>query len=316
MVSTASRSDCRTVRAQRAGVLGTARRREAALAYACLTPWVIGFLVFEVGAMAYSLYLAFCNSDMLTGTVFVGLANFEEMIDDPLVGKSLSVTGLYAVGAVPLGVITSLAIALMLNEKVPLQGLLRTLYYLPSVVSGISVAILWAWMFNPRVGLINTALALLGLDGPTWIYSEEWALPSLIIMSLWGVGGNMLLYLAGLQNIPTQLYEAAKIDGAGALRRLAHITIPMLTPTLFFTLVMGVIGAFQFFTESYVMTNGGPNNATLSIMLYIYRKSFQQLHFGYASALAWLLFVIIMLCTLLVIRSSALWVYYEGELAK
>jgi len=292
------------------------RAREAALAYLCLTPWIVGFLVFTLGAMLFSFGLAFTTTDMLTGIKFVGLANVSEMLHDKLVLKSLRVTGTYALGSVPLGIVLSLGIALMLNQDVPLRSLWRMLYYLPSVVSGVAVAILWSWIFNPRIGLINTALAAIGVEGPAWIFSEQWAVPSLIIMSMWGVGGNMLLYLAGLQGIPTALYDAAKIDGASAVQRFRHVTLPMLSPTIFFTLVMGVIGTFQFFTEPLVMTQGGPNNATLSVLLYIYRKSFVQLHFGYASLLAWMLFLIILVCTLVVIRSSSIWVYYEGELRR
>jgi multiple sugar transport system permease protein len=293
------------------------RAQEAILAYACLTPWIIGFIVFTLGPMLASFVLAFTNTDMLTGVKFIGLGNFQEMLGDKLAFKSLSVTARYALGAVPLGICLSLVVATLLNQSIPGRSVWRTVYYLPSVVSGIAVAILWSWIFNPRIGLINAALkAGFGIQGPKWIFSEQWALPSLVIMSLWGVGGSMLLYLAGLQGIPTALYEAAKIDGAGAFARFRHVTLPMLTPTIFFTLILAIIGTFQFFTEPLVMTNGGPNNATLSIMLYIYRKSFQQLHFGYASLLAWVLFIIVLFFTLLVIRSSSLWVYYEGELRK
>ena len=292
------------------------RRQETILAYACLAPWIFGFLVFTAGAMLYSLFLSFTYSDMLTGTRFVGLANFQELLKDKLVLQSLSVTVRYALGAIPLGITLSLGIALMLNQDFPGRSVWRMLYYLPSVVTGVAVAILWSWIFNPRIGLLNSVLKVVGIEGPKWIFSEQWAVPSLIIMSMWGVGGNMLLYLAGLQGIPTALYEAAKIDGANAVQRFRHITLPMLSPTIFFTLIMGIIGTFQFFTEPMVMTQGGPNNATLSVLLYIYRKSFQQLHFGYASLLAWMLFVIILLCTLFVIRSSSIWVYYEGELRK
>jgi multiple sugar transport system permease protein len=292
------------------------RNEETVLAYLCLLPWIIGFLVFTLGPMIVSFLLAFTTTDMLTGIRFVGLDNFRDMFQDELVFKSLSVTARYTLGSIPLGVFVSLAIALLLNQDIPARGIWRTLYYLPSVVSGVAVAILWSWIFNPRIGLINSALKMVGITGPKWIFSEEWAIPSLIIMSLWGTGGNMLMYLAGLQGIPSALYDAAKIDGAGAIQRFWHVTLPMLSPTVFFTLVMGIIGAFQFFTEPLVMTQGGPNNATLSVLLYIYRKSFEQLHFGYASLLAWVLFLIILACTLLVIRSSSIWVYYEGELRR
>jgi len=292
------------------------KKREWLLGYLCITPWLIGFSIFTLGAMIYSFYLSFTTTDMLTGTRFVGLANFNDLLQDSLVLQSLKVTFLYAFGAVPLGIIFSLMIALLLNQQIPGRSVWRMIYYLPSVVTGIAVAILWSWIFNPRIGLLNSALAVIGIQGPTWIYSEQWALPSMVLMSMWGVGGNMLLYLAGLQGIPTPLYDAAKIDGANALHRLRYITIPMLSPTIFFTLITGIIAAFQFFTEPYAMTKGGPNNATLSIMLYIYRKSFQQLHFGYASVLAWVLFIIILAFTLLVLRSSSIWVYYEGEQRK
>ncbi len=292
------------------------KKREWLLGYLCISPWLFGFLVFTLGAMVYSFFLAFTNTDMLTGTRFVGFANFYDLSQDTLVLQSLKVTFLYAFGAVPLGIFFSLMIALLLNQQIPGRSVWRMVYYLPSVVTGIAVAILWSWIFNPRIGLLNSALAAIGIQGPAWIYSEQWALPSMILMSMWGVGGNMLLYLAGLQGIPTPLYDAAKIDGASAVQRFQFVTIPMLSPTIFFTLITGIIGSFQFFTEPYAMTKGGPNNATLSIMLYIYRKSFQQLHFGYASLLAWMLFIIILAFTLLVLRSSSIWVYYEGEQRK
>jgi len=292
------------------------KKREWLLGYLCITPWLIGFSIFTLGAMIYSFFLSFATTDMLTGTHFVGFENFTDLFQDGLVLQSLKVTFLYAFGAVPLGIICSLMIALLLNQQIPGRSVWRMIYYLPSVVTGIAVAILWSWIFNPRIGLLNSALAAIGIQGPTWIYSEQWALPSMILMSMWGVGGNMLLYLAGLQGIPTPLYDAAKIDGASAVQRFRYVTVPMLSPTIFFTLITGIIASFQFFTEPYAMTKGGPNNATLSIMLYIYRKSFQQLHFGYASLLAWVLFIIILAFTLLVLRSSSIWVYYEGEQRK
>jgi multiple sugar transport system permease protein len=218
---------------------------------------------------------------------------------------------------VPLQVLAALLIALMLNNrKIALVGVWRTLYYMPSIVSGIAVSMLWMWMLNPDFGLFNYLLSLVGIQGPRWIYSEQWAIPSFVIMGVWAAGSNMLLYLAGLQSIPTPLYEAASIDGAGSWSRFWRITLPMLSPTLFFNLVMTLIGAFQVFTQAFVMTNGGPNNATLTMVLYLYRKGFEQLHFGYASAVAWVLFVIIMAFTLLVFRSSTAWVYYEGELRR
>jgi multiple sugar transport system permease protein len=287
------------------------------MAYLCLSPWIIGFIVFVAGAMIYSLGLSFYETDLLVETEYVGLKNFEKLFTgDPLFRKSLLVTTLYSFGAVPLNTVFALLVALMLNQRIWLRGLWRTMYYMPSIVSGVAVAIIWAWMFNPEFGLINAGLALFGIQGPRWIFSETWALPSLIIMSLWGVGSNMLLYLAGLQGIPTPLYEAAKIDGANAFRRFLNITIPMLSPTIFFNLVMNFISSYQVFTYAYMMTAGGPNNATLTMVLLLYRKGFQQFHFGYASAIAWVLFAVVLALTAGVVKSSSFWVFYEGELRK
>ncbi len=182
----------------------------------------------------------------------------------------------------------------MLNQQVKGRGLFRTIYYLPSVVSGVAVAILWQWIYHPEFGLINSMLATIGIDGPRWLFSREWALPALIIMALWGVGGSMLIFLAGLQGIPTELYDAAHVDGANAWRRFVHVTIPMLTPTIFFVVILSIIASYQVFTNAYVMTEGGPGSATLMLVLLLYRVAFEQFHFGFASAIAWLIFGIIM----------------------
>jgi multiple sugar transport system permease protein len=293
-----------------------AARRQLA-GYLFISPWLIGFLIFTAGAMLFSLGLTLFNTDLLTETKFIGLRNFGQLAHDKLFFKSLAVTAYYVLVAVPLQVVTALLIALMLNnKKMAVVGVWRTLYYMPSIVSGIAVSILWTWVLNPDYGLLNYLLSLIGIQGPRWIYSEQWAVPSFVLMGVWAAGSNMLLYLAGLQAIPTPLYEAASIDGAGTWSRFWKITLPMLSPTLFFNLVMTLIGAFQVFTQAFVMTAGGPNNATLTIVLFLYRKGFEQLHFGYASAVAWVLFVIIMAFTLVVFRSSTAWVYYEGELKR
>ena len=228
----------------------------------------------------------------------------------------MKVTAYYTFGTVPLAIVFALSIALLLNQKVVGLGIARTVYYLPSIVSGVAISILWTYLLNPRWGLVNRGLALLGIEGPKWIYSTTWAVPSFILMGIWGAGGNMLLYLAGLQGIPTVLYEAAKIDGANAWHRFWRITLPMLTPTIYFNLIMNIIGSWQVFTQSYIMTGGGPNNATLTMVLYLFRKGFQQFHFGYAAAIAWVVFAIVMGFTLLVVRSSEAWVYYAGELRR
>jgi len=196
--------------------------------------------------------------------------------------------------------------------KLQNQRFISLLNYLPSIISGVAVFLLWAWMFDPNTGIINYSLSRMGLPQPKWILSEEWAKPAMIIMSLWGVGGLMLVYLAGLQGIPTELYEAAEIDGANVWQKFWKITLPMLTPTIFFTLIISIIGSFQIFGAAYVMTGGGPNNATMFYVLYLYNQAFKQFHMGFASALAWVYFLIMTSLTLLIFRSSSLWVYYES----
>lgn len=290
----------------------TQRRQDLITAFLCLLPWMIGFLSFTLGPMVYSFILSFFEADLLTQMQFVGLSNFRNLFADELFLQSLKVTAIYALTSVPLGIVVALAVAMLLNQKIVGLGVWRTIYYMPSLISGVAVSVLWLQIFNPRMGLLNGILALFGIAGPKWIFDSAWALPSLIIMSIWGVGSTMLLYLAGLQGIPTELYEAAQIDGAGSVRRFWHITVPMLTPTIFFNSVIGLIGAFQFFTQAYIMTQGGPNNATLSMVLFLYRKAFGQIRFGYASAVAWILFGIIITFTLLFVRSSNRWVFYAG----
>ncbi|MGQ9555558.1 MAG: carbohydrate ABC transporter permease [Anaerolineae bacterium] len=292
------------------------RARDNIAGFLFISPWLLNMLVLISLAMVTSLVISFYEADFLTTFEPVGLRNYQQMIRDPLFFKSLVNTAYYTFGMVPLGIVFAIAIAVLLNQRVRALGVFRTLYYLPSIVSGVAVSILWMYLLNPRFGLINQGLALIGIDGPKWVYSEDWAIPSFIMMGVWAAGSNMLLYLAGLQGIPTELYEAARIDGSGAWHCFWHITLPMLSPTIFFNLVMSIIGAWQVFTQSYVMTGGGPNNATLTMVLYLYRKAFQQFHFGYASALAWALFAIVMVFTLLVFRSSDAWVFYAGELRR
>lgn len=293
------------------------RAREEIAGYLFILPWLLGFLIFTAGAMLYSLYLSVFEADFLSQFTFVGLANYSQMIfADDLWPKAIRNTAYFSFVSVPLLTTLALLIAMLLNQKVFGLSIFRTIYYLPSVVQGVAVAILWVWLFHPEYGPINGLLGLLGISGPAWLSTERWAMPAIIIMSLWGVGGSMIIFLAGLQGIPESLYDAAKIDGAGPLACFWHITIPMMTPTIFFSLILGLIGSFQMFTQAYVMTRGGPNNATLTYVMHIYNKGFRQFHFGYASALAWVLFVIILLLTLLILKSSTVWVYYEGELKK
>lgn len=295
----------------------TFRHWEAINGWLMVAPWVVGFLLFTAGPMIASVAISLTKWDLLTKPRFIGLDNYVKMLsDDPLVALSMRVTTVYAAVSVPLGVALGLAVALLLNEKIKWQSFARTVYYLPSVVSGVAVALLWRWLFAADFGLFNSLLAMVGIEGPAWLSDSRTALPALIIMSLWAVGGGMIIYLAGLQSVPTEMYEAAQLDGANTAQRFWNITVPMISPVIFFQTVMGLIGALQTFTQAYIMTDGGPMNATLFFLLYLYRNAFQYFHMGYASALAWLLFAYILALTLLLLRSSSAWVYYEGGLRR
>ena len=289
------------------------RKREAKWFYIFILPWILGFFLFTFFPMAMSAVLSFMKWDYVQAPRFVGWENFITLFHDDVFYKSLQVTIIYAVFSVPLSLLVSFIFALLLNTGIKGLSVYRTLFYLPSLVSGAAASILWMWMFNPEFGVINTILGYFGIDGPGWIYDKNWALPALIIMSLWGVGGSMLIYLSGLQGIPTELYEAAKIDGAGKATTLFKITIPMMTPVIFYNLIMGIIGSLQTFTQAFVMTDGGPNYSTYFYVLYLYKNAFKNFNIGYASAQAWILFFIILALTALVFRSSAAWVYYENE---
>ncbi len=289
------------------------RAREEIIAYLLISPWIIGFLIFTFGALVFSLIISFYNTDLLSPAKFVGLGNYQEMLfDDELFWQSLKVTTLYTIGIVPVQVGLGLLVALLLNQKVRGIGFWRTVFYLPSVVSGVAVAMIWMWFFHPDLGLFNALLAKVGVTGPRWLFSETWALPSLIITGVWSIGPGMLIFLAGLQSISPELYEAAKLDGATNWRLFWHITIPMLSPQILFNTVIGVIGSYQVFTASFILTDGGPNNATLTMVLYLYRRGFLMARFGYSAAIAWALFIIIMVFTLFTMRSSRSSVFYEG----
>jgi multiple sugar transport system permease protein len=300
--------------ARRSGARLSQARAEELTAYLFIAPWVIGFLLFTLGAMVFSLGLSTFDTDLLSSSEFIGLKNYTELVKDPLFTKAMTVTVFYTVLVVPCATVLALLIALLLNQKVAALGFWRTVYYLPAVVTGVAVALLWSWVLSPEAGLLNQALALIGIHGPRWFASEQWAVPGLVLISIWGTGTNMLLYLAGFQSIPTEIQEAARIDGASSFRVFTHVTLPLLTPTIFFNVVINIIGSFQVFNNAYILTHGGPNNATLTMVLFIYQEGFMLFHFGYASAIAWVLFAIILIFTLLIVRSSQAWVYYEGGL--
>jgi len=291
------------------------KKREAILGYFYISPWLIGFLIFVAGPMIASLYFSFCDYQLLIPPKWIGINNYVRIFsDDPLFMKSLWNTLYYTVGSVILGVIGSLILAVLLNQRVRGETIFRSMFYLPTLTPAVAMAILWGWLFNTEFGLINRTLARIGIQGPAWLYSTEWVIPSFIIMSLWGIGGSrMIILLAGLQGIPQELYDAAEVDGVNWWTRFRYVTFPLLSPSLFFVTVTGIIGSFQVFTTSYIMTSGGPANASLFYVLYLYRNAFEYFKMGYASALAWILFIIVIILTLLQFKLAGKWVYYGGQ---
>ena len=297
-----------------------AARREAAIFYLTTSPWVIGFLLFTVIPMGMSLYLSFTSWKVLSPPQWIGLQNYITMFtNDPDFYQSLKVTVLYAITSVPLQMLVALFLAILLNEATHAVGFFRTAFYIPSIVASVASAVLWTWIFNPRFGPINGLLRSLGMGTPQWFNDPNYALAALVIMSTWGVGGQMLIFLAGLKGLPKSLYEAAEVDGAGRLTRFLRITLPMLSPTIFFNLIMSMIGAFQTFDSAFVISTahagqiGAPLKSTLFYLLHLYQEGFTYINMGYASALAWVLFVVILCVTLVVNRTSQRWVFYSGE---
>jgi multiple sugar transport system permease protein len=289
------------------------RRREAMTGYLFILPAVLGFLLWTAGPMIYSFWMSLHEWDLLTDPEWVGFGNYRDMWEDKLFWKSLRVTFYFLFVSVPLFQLISFGVALLLNVRVRGMSFFRTAYYLPTIVPLVASSVLWAWVFNSEFGLLNAALRKFGISKILWLQDPTWAMPALIVMSLWVFGGTMIIYLAGLQGIPQHLYEAAELDGAGPWNKLLNITIPMMSPVIFFNLVLGLIGALQTFTQAYVITNGGPQNSTLFYALYIYRRAFTDFKMGYASALAWVLFGIVLAFSILIFRSFGRMVYYEDE---
>ena len=282
-----------------------------------LSPWLVGFVLFGLGPILASLWLSFTDYGIFDAPRWVGWRNYREMfIEDPLILKAFWNTLFFTCIAVPLQTAGSLLVALLLNQKVRGLPLWRTLFYLPCVVSGIAMGVLWRWIFNPEVGLANVMLRPLlrffDLPDPQWLLDPVLAKPAYILMSLWSIGGGMILFLAGLQSVPRHLYEAAEIDGAGTWARFRHVTLPMLTPVTFFHLTMGFIGSFQIFAQAYVMSGRGVDNSTLFYVYYLFEQAFRYFRMGYASAMAWVLFGIILAVTAIKFRLAKHWVYYEG----
>lgn len=296
-----------------------ARRREAIAGYLLLLPWILGFALFVAGPLIASAALSFTAFDVARPPRFVGLDNYiNAFTTDDRFLASLGLTFVYAIVSVPLALLGSLMLALLLNQRLRGTSFYRTFFFLPSLTPAVAVAILWTWLLQPDVGLFNYGLSLVGITGPKWLGSTEWAMPSLIVIALWtGIGGNrMMIFLAGLQGVPQELYDAADIDGAGAVQKFRHITLPMISPTMFFNLVLGVIAALKVFTVAFIATGGGPAFSTWFIALHIWSQAFKYLEMGYASALAWIFTVILLALTVIQFRLSKLWVYYEGEESK
>ncbi len=289
-------------------------RQQEVMFYVLISPWIIGFLSFTLGPMVASAIISLTKWDLLLPPQWVGLKNYLDMFAaDPVFWQSLRVTITYTTFSVGLNIIVAFLLAMLLNQRIRGQQYYRTIYYLPFVVSGVAVAWMWRIMYNPEFGVVNLLLGYLGIEGPRWLASTAWALPAMIIMSVWGFGGSMVIFLAGLQGVPSHLYEAAEIDGANALAKFLNITLPIMTPTIFFVMTTGIIGAFQTFTQVYVMTQGGPGNATMVYALYLYFNAFKFFKMGYAAALAWVLFFVVLLVTILQFRLAKRWVYYEVE---
>ena len=288
------------------------RTREAVAAYLFVGPWILGLLIFAVYPVGASFYLSFTRWDLMTAIEFVGVDNYVRMFArDRVFVVAMGNTAYYTFIGVPLHTAFALMLALPLASKLRGIRYFRTAWYVPSVTPAVASAILWVLIYHPEFGMANSVLDLLGIPPQKWIFSQTLAKPSFIIMSMWSVGGQMVIFIAGLQGVPQQLYEAAGIDGAGRWGRFRHVTLPLISPVIFFNLVIGLIASFQIFTAAYIMTRGGPANQTLFFVLHLYRNAFQYLKFGYASALAWILFLVILLFTSIQFLGARKWVYYE-----
>ena len=293
-------------------------RREVLAGYLFISPWILGFLIFTAGAMAYSLYISFSNYNLATNSARpIGIANYAELFDDPRVGLSLANTLFYVVMAVPLEIIFALVLALLLNRVGRGAGFFRVLYYLPKMTPAVATAAVFFLLLNGNSGAINQFLRVFGISGPHWLVDPAWVKPSIVIMTLWTVAGTMVIFLAALKNVPTELYEVASLDGAGPIRRFFSITLPMISGAMFFNVIVLSIAAFQIFDQAYLLfwrdqSNASPE-ASLFYAIYLFQQAFRQFDFGFAAAMAWLLFVIIMLITLIQVKVGNRFVYYEGD---
>ena len=280
--------------------------------YLWISPWLLGMFFFTLGPLVFSFAMSFTQWDIVTTPIYRGLGNYTDLFTkDLLFGTALLNTAYYAIVSVPLRVGLALSLALLLCQGLPGTKFFRTIYYLPSVTTAVAISMVWAWIFDPNYGVMNGLLELIGIKGPRWLGSPDWAMPSLILVSCMYIGQMMVVFIAGINGIPRQLYEVAELDGAGRFARFISITLPMLSPSIFFNLVTSIIASFQVFAFAYIMTDGGPMNATMVYVLYLFKQAFLYMHMGFASAMAWVLFLITMVLTLVQLKFSG-WVYYES----
>lgn len=287
------------------------QRRELVTGLAFISPWVVGFLWFNLYPVLASVYYSFTSFHVVETPQWVGLSNFETLLKDDLFWTSLANTAYFIVGSVPLDLVAALLFAVLLNLSLPLRAFLRTCYYVPTIVPTVASAILWIMLFNTHGGIVNETLGLFGIPEIPWLSSPTWAMPALILLSVWGIGSAVIIFLAGLQDVPTTLYEAAQLDGAGWLHLVWHITIPLVSPVILFNGILGMIGASQIFALPFIMTGGGPLNATLVYSITLFRNAFVYYKMGYASAMAWILFLFLFGLTLVSMRLSQRYVHYD-----
>jgi multiple sugar transport system permease protein len=301
-------------------------RRNLRLGLAFISPWIIGFLAFTLYPVIASIYYSFCDYDVLTKPIWVGTLNYRDMMSDSAFWKSLYNTFYFAAFALPLGLVISLGVAVLLNQSLRGRSIFRAIFFLPSLIPIVASSMLWLWILNGNFGILNHALEWVGIQGPQWLADEKWTKPSIILMSLWACGNTVVIYLAALQDVPRSLYESAEIDGASAWVKLRHITVPMISPVIYFNLIMGIIGSLQVFAQAYILFSGGmlggggvanraggPNRSALFYAVYLYQCAFDFHQMGYACAMAWILFLIILFLTWLATRSTRRLIFYAGE---
>ena len=311
-------SQARTGRHAKSPRRGSVKRAEARAAFGFLSPWIVGFVIFTALPMIASLVLSFTEYDVLRPPRFVGFENYQQLVQDPRLRQSILNTFFYVALHVPLSTAVALGLALLLNRVVRAADFFRTVFYLPSITPGVAVGALWLWLLNPRIGLINRGLEFFGIPGPGWTTDPMWIKPGIVLMSLWSVGGTVIIYYAALRNVPNELYEAARLEGARAWHEFRFVTLPLISGAVFFTLIVNTISSLQIFAEVYTMffgqmNSGAAESAALFYVIYLFRQAFEFLHIGYASAMAWLLFAITLILTLIQLRVSRRWVYYEGR---